>query len=46
MALKEILMGHSSFKTTERYLKYDKEMFMDLLDDKQKLIGVNQPMFN
>jgi len=39
------LMGHSSFKTTERYLKYDKEMFMDLLDDKQKLIGVNQPIY-
>lgn len=31
------LMGHSNFKTTERYLKYDKEMFIDLIENDEKL---------
>ncbi len=33
-------------KDTIESLKQDKKMFMDLLDDKKKLIGVNQPIFN
>ena len=36
------LMGHSNFKTTERYLKYDKNMFVDLVNNDEKLITSNE----
>jgi|GEM_PF-3066353 hypothetical protein len=35
-------MGHSNFKTTERYLKYDKNMFVDLVNNDEKLITSNE----
>ncbi|MDC0878182.1 tyrosine-type recombinase/integrase [Candidatus Marinimicrobia bacterium] len=38
----QMKMGHSDFKTTQVYLRTDRDMLMDLIDDQEKLLDDNR----